>query len=362
MLTISMLRAPSGRSTGRPVRARSAARGGILWACLTATALMSGCSLVTGPASAPASPPMQPRPETPNAQAPAKPRAVTKSQAPTKPAPAAQRVAILYPEQVPIYRRLAELLGERLGTRARGFPLSEDRAWGDGTDIAEFDQVVAIGVRAARNASRLSAKTLVFCQVFNFRDYGLIGDNMRGISMLAPPEQQFEAWKTLAPDLRRIGVITGPGHQVLIEHARSAARQQGLELMHRIVQSDKETLYEFKRLVPDIDGLWLLPDERILSHRVLRELMSYSAQHRKQVAAFTPDLLPFGALLSASSVEADIVDQVLVALADFRQRPGESAFRVLPLTESQIEVNAKLARQLGYSVTRLAPGRGTNVD
>ena len=35
-----------------------------------------------------------------------------------------------------------------------------------------------------------------------------------------------------------------------------------------------------------IDGLWLLPDNRILSPDVVREMMSYSAKHKKQVVVF----------------------------------------------------------------------------
>ena len=106
-------------------------------------------------------------------------------------------------------------------------------------------------------------------------------------------EPQFRAWKKLDPGLRRVGVITGPGHEKLISEARKAAQHHGIELIHHTVLTDMEMLYDFKRLTPEIQGLWLLPDDRILSRRVLREIMSYSTRHRQEVVVFHPELLYF---------------------------------------------------------------------
>jgi hypothetical protein len=51
----------------------------------------------------------------------------------------------------------------------------------------------------------------------------------------------------------------------------------------------------FKRLAPQIDGLWLVPDDRILSPAVLRELLNYAVSHGVRVCVFSDTLLQWGA-------------------------------------------------------------------
>ena len=206
--------------------------------------------------------------------------------------------------------------------------------------------VVAIGPLAAQTAMRLNASQVVFCKVFNDRMLSPGNKHVRGISFLPPVELQFRAWKRLDPELKRVGVITGPGHESLIEEAQKAAKHHGLVLFHRTAQTDMEMLYEFKRLTPEIQGLWLLPDNRILSRRILREIMSYSTTHQLEVVVFHPALLRFGGLMSIDSVDADVADQVIAALRDQFKRTGKSVDELLPLKQLDIEVNGQVVQQI----------------
>jgi ABC-type uncharacterized transport system substrate-binding protein len=158
--------------------------------------------------------------------------------------------------------------------------------------------------------------------------------------MLPPAELQFRAWKKLDPGLQRVGVITGPDHEDLIARARGAAQRQGIVLEHRVVHSDKEMLFAFKRLTPDIQGLWLLPDDRVLSRRVLRELMAYSTKHQRQVVVFHPELLRLGGLMSVGSVDADVAARVIDALRNAPGRGGAPAAGLLPLSKIRVEINS----------------------
>lgn len=320
--------------------------------CLAVAGLLTGCARVITP-EAPPEPPTTRAP----AEAPAPPaKKATKSPPPepaAQPEPAPAPIAVLFAEGVPAYRNIAEELLTRARHRAYALPLAKGAAPSP-ADIPAKHRVVAIGVLAARIAAGLSDQPFVYCQVFNVRAHGLEEPRMLGVSMLPPARMQFAAWRALAPDVKRIGVILGPGHDDLILEAETAARESGLELIVRTARTDKETLFEFKRLVPEIDGFWLLPDERVLSHRVLRELMAYSAQHETRILAFSPELLKFGALMSASSVDADVVDQLLAAVDGRTPQTLGPGFRLLPLTDVEIEVNAELARRLGYGTAASA--------
>ena len=308
--------------------------GGVL-----ACALLTGCTVVNKavPESRPGSSPELQAEKSPVYKPPPVPKFLLP-------------VAILLSDDVPAYSRIADELVTRLPRSHEIISLHGDPAAGDQAISKLNDSghgyIVAIGPLAAQIASRLTGRQIVFCQVFNYQEYGLTADHMRGVSILPPAELQFSTLKYLDTGLKQVGVISGPGHEALIAQARSAARRHGIELVHRVAHSDKEMLYTFKRLSPEIQGLWLLPDDRILSRRVLRDVMAYSNKHGKQVMVFHPELLRLGGLLSVSGIDADIADQVIAALRASSAGTAPPAAGLLPLTRIRIEVNAQGLQEL----------------
>mgnify|MGYP003340193344 CR=1 FL=1 len=264
------------------------------------------------------------------------------------------RVAILVSKDIPAYSRVSSELGKRLEQRHDIYRLDSDPAKNDEImdhiQQSEHVQVVAIGLRAARAAQKLSGKQVIFCQVFNYRDYGLVAPLMKGISVLPHLSEQFRIWKTLDPGLHRVAVITGPNLQSILSQARAAADAYGIALLHEVVGSDKEMLYAFKRLISQAQGLWLLPDNRVLSGGVIRAVMSYSVREGKQVLVFTPALLKTGGLLSVESTESDVAAQVLTRLRQAYGKESVPGPDVVPLTKVRFQINARVADHLGLVI------------
>ena len=304
-----------------------------LW-CLLACTLLSSCALFNSFTVAP-----QPEPvsETRVQKAPPPPKKLL-------------RVTILQSDNIQAYTGITEELIAQLPERPAIINLQGDRP--SSTEIIDKlkqsgnKHVVAIGSLAAQAARQYTDGQVIFCQVFNYQDLGLTAANMRGVSMLPPAELQFRAWKKLAPGLQRVGVITGHGHEALIAEARKAAKNHGIELIHRVVRSDKGMLYAYKRLTPDIQGLWLVPDDRVLSLRVLRDIMAYSVKHQRQIVVFNPKLLLLGGLMSVGSVDSDVAEQVIAALRKTSPRNKSSANTLLPLKEIHVETNTRVANEL----------------
>ncbi len=264
-------------------------------------------------------------------------------------------LAVVVSNDIPAYTNVADEIARLAGERPnaiyslRGDMAAAAEAIAD-IDKSGSDALIAIGLLAAEAAREYSHVPVVFCQIFNHAEHELLARGARGVELLPPFSMQLAAWKQLSPELARVGVITGPGHQEMIARATRAARAAGVELVSRVVDSDKEALYVFKRLVPDIDGFWLLPDNRILSPRVIRELMDYGKKHEKQILAFSPSLLEWGAVMSVMSIDEDVASQVL-HLVDTEVPPDmDEPSRLAPLTRMQIEINEALARKLGLNV------------
>lgn len=284
-------------------------------------------SVVVEPQPAPAP---EPRPEAPAEE----PDAVADPPQPL-------RLAVVLSSRQPDYERVATALVAQLEA-VDVYDLDDKsltrREMFDAITAAGTQVVVAVGIRAAAVTAGFDALPVVVSQVFNTATLDLDPERVRSVAVLPPLDRQLEIWRELNPNLSSIGAIVGSGHETLIEEAKAAARAQGVRFEHRLAQSDRETLYLFTRLVPEIDGFWLFPDNRVLSVPVLRQMMNYADRHRVQVAVFTESLLPLGATLSATSVDADIARTIIDVSERLARASAVDVPRVVPLNDIDVTI------------------------
>lgn len=281
---------------------------------------------------------------------------------PVAPGVYSHRVAIVLSGRQPSYESVAHELAQVLGDYSL-YDLSDrsQTVRNVFSNIADEQAtaVVAIGLRAALSARALSDVPVVFCQVFNVNDNDLITETVKGVSSIPPLSLQLKAWKELDPQLQNVGAILGAGHDALIEEANLAAEELGLSMHIRVAGSDKETLFLFNRLVPDIDGFLLFPDNRVLSRTVLDEMLGYASRHNVQIAVFNESLLAMGATLSATAVDADIASTIVRVLDRFENDKGKLLPALTPLTAIQIRTNKAIVQQYGLDDARAGPGAVT---
>jgi ABC-type uncharacterized transport system substrate-binding protein len=202
--------------------------------------------------------------------------------------------------------------------------------------------VVAIGLRAAQSSVAMSDKPVVFSQVFNHSEHDLLNENSRGVAAIPPLDAQIAAWKKIDPTMVRIGVIIGEGHDDLIEDARRAAEKHDVELRVQITHSDQETLYFFRRMVRDIDGFWLFPDNRILSARVLQEMLADANRQQVPVTVPSDAMLKMGATLSISTVAADIARTIVKVIREIQSGNLNALPPITQLSEIRVETNGAI--------------------
>ena len=89
-------------------------------------------------------------------------------------------------------------------------------------------------------------------------------------------------------------------------------------------------------MIGDIDGFWLLPDNRILSSRVLTEMIEVARRYDVDVVVPNESMLQIGAAIAISTVAADIATSIGNVLR--RIQAGEIE-QVPPMTElSEVRV------------------------
>lgn len=266
-------------------------------------------------------------------------------------------IAILMSDRSPAFVGVQREIEKRYSQRIENYYLDGNEAASSAVQkkiqSSDMPLVVSIGLPAAQVARGLSGKRVVFCQVFNYEDTDLVTTWMKGVAATPPVNEQFRVWKQLSPQLKRVGVITGKNLRGLMDEAQAAARENGLELVHIEALSDKETLYAYKQLLPKIQGLWLVPDNRVLSRDVIRDVMAYSVREGKQVAVFSHQLLALGGLLSAESSYADIAQQVLERV---KQAYKDTSEPVMPLSGATIRINTVMAMRLNLTLPKTLQG------
>jgi ABC-type uncharacterized transport system substrate-binding protein len=210
--------------------------------------------------------------------------------------------------------------------------------------------VVAVGASAVAAArTQLPGKPLVFCQVLAYEDLLDGGESIWGVPSLPPLALQLTTWKAIDPTLRTVALIVSDASAALAAEAQQAARDSATDLVVEASSSDRETMYLFRRLAAGVDGLWLLPDNEALSPTALRDLLSYALARGIGVLTFNDALLRRGALLSATSVPADVAATVTRVVE--RVVAGRTADlpAMTPLSAAEFEINQSVATTLGLA-------------
>jgi len=221
--------------------------------------------------------------------------------------------------------------------------------------------VIAIGLRAAQSSVAMAATPVVFSQVFNHQDHDLLREHSRGVAALAPLDAQIQAWKKIDPTLARIGFIVGEGHDDLIEEAEIAAARHDVELRVQIAHSDQETLYYFRRMIRDIDGFWLLPDNRVLSGRVLQQMLTDANRQHVPVVVPRESMLGMGASISISTVAADIARTIVEIVRKIQAGRLDRVPPITQLSEIRVTTNDDLLKKQ-VTVNSIVGRRGQAVD
>ena len=211
-------------------------------------------------------------------------------------------------------------------------------------------RVVAVGLRAARAARKLDNKRVVFCQVVNYGEHDLVSENMKGVSALPSPHKLFADWKTLSPQLDRVLVVSGDGFEDFMAVAREAAARRGITLVHRVVSNDREFLYAVKRNEVPVQGHWLLADNRVLSVKTLKEVMSYNSKEAIQTVVFQSELLDFGGLFYVMPSSLEVSDKVISRLKASHSELEIGGDDILFLDDHLMGINSQVARQLGLEI------------
>ncbi|MFP5348345.1 MAG: ABC transporter substrate-binding protein [Gammaproteobacteria bacterium] len=257
-------------------------------------------------------------------------------------------VLVVVSDTTPAYTRVADALRARLPGAPRAVQLNGDARGAEAivrAQARDATTIVAVGALALQTARRVQiGGRVVFCQVFNYEEPGLMAPTVSGVKAMPPLVKQFRAWKLLDPKLQRIAVISGPGLRDLPDEAKRAAAELNLQVAHVVVHSDKELVYTARDRLKGVHGVWVAPDHRVLSAPALREFITHAVRHGTAVMVFNHQLLDEGAVMSAESDYTEVAERVVDLVLD-----PESQARLVALKRARVRINDLAAARLGLA-------------
>jgi hypothetical protein len=266
--------------------------------------------------------------------------------------PEQQDVLILLSSSSNAYQKIAAYLIDSLGEHAVQITLSglpaQDKAVIMDIKASSTMQIVALGLKALNAVKGFKNKQIIYTQIISHEN--LISDNVKAVSSLPSPEKLFKDWKKLSPRLSKVAIVSGSGLDLYLNRAKKAAAAEGIELIVELVSSDKGFIYNSKKLRADVGGQWILPDNRILSGKALKDVMAFASRRGRQIVVFSPKLLSFGGFFYVNPDLQAIAEGVLKRLADSSGESAVAGDSVLPIMNHTMGINQNIARQLNLTI------------
>lgn len=296
----------------------------------------------------PPAPVLAPTPEIIPAKKPAE------TAVPVKAPAVEENLLIVLSDSSPVYGHLAEKLRLRSGLKTTILSLDAPQTG----ELSLTNQlkstqgpIIAVGIEAAKFLVPYARKhDVIFALVFNHRELGLLEQGMIGVSMLPPPGQVLRLFKAISPQVTNLSLPIKPDLSDYATLARIEANKLGLTLDTPEVGNDKELLLLTRKLDPATRGLWLLPDNRVISKENLQQIMAVSVKSGRQLVVFSPTLFPLGGLLSAEfETDATVTTILEVALTPYDLRRKARGHLVQPRA-GRLTINPGMVETLGLTV------------
>lgn len=176
-------------------------------------------------------------------------------------------------------------------------------------DRQAIEDVIVVGEEAARSIRPSSGLNVYYSQVY--AEAALQADGYAGVSAVPPFTLQLSHWRQSEPNLRVVGAIGSPEMALFADELAAAAAELGMTLRYEQVESDKEALFVFKRMVPEIDGYLFLPDARVLSPPIIRNIVAYGSSHGLSMLTYSRAIAALGATVHITTDEADVADRLV---------------------------------------------------
>ncbi len=208
--------------------------------------------------------------------------------------------------------------------------------------------IYCIGSKAFRMAQKYGKnKNIIFSLAINWERFK-VGKNTYGVSNELNPAMKLMMYKYIFPDVKSIGVIYSKKYsKEWVASAKESAKNMDINIIARSINNPEGLETGLKKLMPEVDALWLIPDPVVLSGRdAVKQIFDYSNELNKPVFAYSELFAEQGAVV-AISPDIPTVGRQAAGIAKDLMANSEISEKVVGLAGSSIVLNLKQVEKYG---------------
>jgi putative ABC transport system substrate-binding protein len=225
--------------------------------------------------------------------------------------------------------------------------------------------VYAVGAKAAYMAKqRMGDTPIVHAMVFDPARYGVVGNNVTGVSMYVPAQDAVDMLRQYLPGTEVVGVILKtaekdkPGESRYPQQVADVARAAGMSVPIQRVTNTRDVGPVWKRLAKGevaggkpADVLWVLPDPVLADPDTFFDLLDSSRRARIPMVVGKEVLVRAGAFMSIEAKGETVgaqAAQLALRILDEGVRPGD--LEVPEPASLRVVINRTTMRKMGIQV------------
>lgn len=165
-----------------------------------------------------------------------------------------------------------------------------------------FHLIVAVGPEAARFAYSDDLRTdapRLYTMVLNPEILTGPGVRACGVPLHIPEQVQIREIATTLPAVKRLGLLYDPRfNEAFFRAAQGSSRDVGIELVALEVSSRREIPSVLKGHWGKVDGLWLIPDQTVISESIVQYIIKEALFQKLPVIGYNRFFFESGAVLA----------------------------------------------------------------
>ena len=215
--------------------------------------------------------------------------------------------------------------------------------------------IYCIGSKAYLTAQALAGETnIILSSAINWQRFS-VGKTTYVISNELSTETQLTMFRYFFPEIKKVGVLYSKEYNnEWVEIAERNGRDFGIEVVGSAVKGPRDNKGVLNELLPQVDGLWLIPDPVVLANvKSVKRVFAIADKLRKPVFAYDPVFADNGAAIIMSP-DIPTVGRQAAGLAENLLSDEPIAQRILNPVGSEIMVNMKSIEKYGLKLNEEA--------
>ncbi len=213
------------------------------------------------------------------------------------------------------------------------------------------DLVLALGTEGLSKIKRIKNVPVIYLMVLNPASFVSQEKNIKGISIHIPCEKQLDIFRSILPDINRIGVVYNPERSgVIIKRAEIAAKKMGIRIIPKEIHNSKDVPLKILELQEEVDAFWMLPDISVITPKTIDFLLFTSFRKKIPIFSFSEKYVKMGALVSVGMDPFDIGVQAGEMATKLLKDKNMKNMNPVDARKAVISINLKIAEKFGIII------------